>query len=111
MVMNEIFEFIGVEQGAESYRKALRANRAHHYRLYRMMPRYIYHSKLLGQAKRFLPSQLKQIIKASALLAEYENVPRWDPDVRAAVVQQLTDDAEKFLTYAGKPLDFWDLTP
>lgn len=35
--------------------------------------------------------------------------PSWDADLRDCFVDKLRDDTKAFLSYCGKPPDFWDL--
>jgi hypothetical protein len=53
------------------------------------------------------PAFLKRLAKTMLKPVE----PRWSDQALAAVARQLEDDTAEFLSFYGKPKDYWPLTP
>jgi hypothetical protein len=61
-------------------------------------------------AKRFLPGNLRRLVKQKLLSAKVSEKPRFSEPVREMLLETLRPDAEAFLAHYGKPHDFWALT-
>lgn len=62
---------------------------------------------LMGAAKRVLPSGLKRLVKERVLSRPVTGRPALSAAVAREVVPQIRQDAERLLTHAGRPRDFW----
>ena len=61
-------------------------------------------------AKAVLPKALRASVKDRILSTAVDEVPRFSPATRAALLAEIGPDAAAFLAHAGKPADFWTLS-
>ena len=66
---------------------------------------------MIGAVKSVVPRQLKNAVKSRILSREVKEPPVFSPSVHADLIAEIKPDAEAFLAYCGKPLDFWRLDP
>ncbi len=62
----------------------------------------------LGSAGRMIPASLKNLVK-TRLEIQVDSRPSWDKKLRRWVIDEIADDMRAFLSFYGKPVDFWDM--
>jgi hypothetical protein len=50
-----------------------------------------------------------QLTKALGLRKPFKGPVQWDAETRAWLIEQIGDDARRFLAHCGKPVDYWEL--
>lgn len=61
------------------------------------------------QIVSLLPKPIKHILNERLLSEQINSRPQWHPETRDWVLDKIHEDTIKFLTFSGKPSDFWKL--
>ncbi len=56
-----------------------------------------------------LPGPARKILTEKLFMQKVKSRPKWNPEVRSSVAQELAEDTSIFLKYCGKPENFWQL--
>lgn len=64
---------------------------------------------LMAALKARLPPSMKETVRRRFLTRRISEKPRFSERIRRQVIQAVRSDTKRFLEYAGKPGDFWQL--
>ncbi len=61
--------------------------------------------------RKIMPSKLRNTLQQKDVPHNpADTSPKWHPEIHKKVVAEISEDVHSFLSYAGKPLDYWDLS-
>ncbi|MBI4698002.1 MAG: sulfotransferase [Nitrospirae bacterium] len=109
MVLKQCFAFLNVNPGVRLANPAERRNVAPKTRAESDLLKRMKENPLLDAAGRIIPSSLKKYIKEK-LEIRIDSRPVWEEAKRKLVISDISGEARTFLSFYGKPADFWDLS-
>jgi len=108
--LDKCFSFLGVEPGKLTDFKSEAVNESKH--LYRdtQLLRYIRRNPVLSKAWHTLPWRLTHWLEPKLRKPWNDNMQiHWNAAARQKFLQHIRPDAQQFLQFCGKPMDYWDL--
>lgn len=106
------FEFLGVQSDLPIGQPQRRLNTRDEKRYDSRLMRFIRTHQRTNEFWENLSDRQRQrwerILK---LRRPFRGALRWPDVTRARLIEQIGEDARRFLTFYGKPADFWDLSP
>ena len=109
--LEKCFEFLGVDPKKHVSQQQRRLNPASEKLFDSKLYRAIQNHAWGGPVWRRLHPNIRAVLTHTLRLRRpFRKAIEWSPEDKAWVVDQLADDSNAFLQWAGKPLDTWNLT-
>ena len=108
--LKKCFEFLGVDSSFHVENPTRQLNPGSRKRYDTPVMRRIRTSKLASTAWSFIPERKRESLESRDFFRKpFKQKIQWSASARNFTLERLADEASKFLEYAGKPADYWDL--